>query len=589
MSAITEDELELLVSNINQLSPDEQSRVLALIKAKERGYRSNKYLDAVRPNLHEKQKMFLAMDHREVLFGGAAGGGKSDAILMAALQYIDVPNYAAIIFRRAYTDLALPGAIMDRAGKWLAPFIATGEVHHDAQQHRYTFPSGSSLSFSYLENEQSVERYKSAEFQFIGIDELTEHAERTYLFLFSRLRRLKGVEIPIRMRTATNPGGKFGEWVKDRFITPEYLQAEPSIQFSRLWEKAAECGDCSGTGRMVVDSDDPASPPGHQVEAECLYCEGRGKQVRHFLPSKARDNKSLDEAEYRRSLALLSPVDRYRQEHGRWDISELGGLFKSEWFRFYNRSGTHFVLHRPNSKDLVVEFGDIELFTTSDTASVEKTTADFTVCCQWALELLSFNLILLGVCREKMEVPKIAPMIRRMTRAIHGDFAMIEEKQSGIGVIQALRGQDGGGLTVKSYMPHAYNGTRDKVARSTIAQNRFEAGQVYFPVGNPGWLQPCVAELLGFPESAHDDFVDCVSMACWYAHNRDKQLMGGSRPEAVGSGAQQGGGSMPSAWGAGAIAGGGGPASGGVSVGMGPGMATSRMPMANGGGYRSSW
>lgn len=140
---------------------------------------------------------------------------------------------------------------------------------------------------------------------------------------------------------------------------------------------------------------------------------------------------------------------------------------------------------------------------------------------------------------------------------------MIEEKHCGIGVIQALRGTEGRGLTVKSYLPHAHNGTRDKVARSTIAQNRFEAGQVYFPTGNPGWLQPCVAELLGFPESAHDDFVDTVSQACWYVHNQE-YLLGGktSKPECVGGGAQQSGGMMPSANGSSGTASGGGYANG---------------------------
>ena len=66
-----------------------------------------------------KQAEFLLMPDLEVLFGGSAGGGKSDALLMAALQYVDVPGYAAILFRRTYTDLSLPGALMDRAHEWL--------------------------------------------------------------------------------------------------------------------------------------------------------------------------------------------------------------------------------------------------------------------------------------------------------------------------------------------------------------------------------------------------------------------------------------------------------------------------------------
>jgi len=66
-----------------------------------------------------KQAIFLVQDEKEGLFGGQAGGGKSSTILMAALQYVSEPNYSALILRRSYADLSLPGAIMDRANEWL--------------------------------------------------------------------------------------------------------------------------------------------------------------------------------------------------------------------------------------------------------------------------------------------------------------------------------------------------------------------------------------------------------------------------------------------------------------------------------------
>ena len=110
------------------------------------------------------QKVFLRTYSLEALFGGAAGGGKSSALLMAALQYVDVPGYSAILFRRTYADLALPGAIMDRFQAWIANY---DNIKWNGSLYVATFPSGARISFGYLNNSQDYLRYKGAEFQFI--------------------------------------------------------------------------------------------------------------------------------------------------------------------------------------------------------------------------------------------------------------------------------------------------------------------------------------------------------------------------------------------------------------------------------------
>ena len=132
-----------------------------------------------------KQLAYLLLDNTEALYGGAAGGGKSDALLMAALQYVDNPDYAALLFRRSYTDLSLPGALMDRAKEWLMPTDAKWRESSKT----WTFPSGATLTFGYLEHVGDEYRYQSTEFQFIGFDELTQFEESKYRYLFSRLRR----------------------------------------------------------------------------------------------------------------------------------------------------------------------------------------------------------------------------------------------------------------------------------------------------------------------------------------------------------------------------------------------------------------
>jgi len=221
------------------------------------------------------QKVFLRTNALEALFGGAAGGGKSSALLMAALQFVDIPNYSAILFRRTYADLALPGAIMDRFVTWMAPY---DNVRWNSNNYTAQFPSGARISFGYLNNSQDYLRYKGAEFQFIGMDEVTEIRESDYRYLFSRLRRPASgplAKVPLRMRAASNPAPN---WVRQRFIV-----------------------------------------------------EGRN-YGRIFVPSRLTDNPGIDADSYRQSLQALDPVERRRLEEGDWWSTTLGSMFERESF-----------------------------------------------------------------------------------------------------------------------------------------------------------------------------------------------------------------------------------------------------------------
>jgi predicted phage terminase large subunit-like protein len=231
-------------------------------------------LDKYCPNSPtEKQTLFLALPHREAFYGGAAGGGKSDALLMAALLFVDVPKYAALILRRTYSDLSLPGAIMDRAQAWLR---GSDAVWHDTEK-TFAFPSGATLTFGYLQTEGDKYRYQGPEFQFVGFDEVTQFTETQYAYLLSRIRRLRTSDVPLRQRSAGNPGGVGHEWVQARF----------------------------------VDSG-PERP---------------------FIPALMRDNPHLDQAAYRESLAGLDDVTRAQLEDGDWNVRPSGGLFNRAWFQ----------------------------------------------------------------------------------------------------------------------------------------------------------------------------------------------------------------------------------------------------------------
>ena len=125
------------------------------------------------------------------------------ALLAGALQYVDQPRYNAILFRRTITDLSLPDSLLDLAHQWLDGT----DARFDSKNNTFIFPAKARLVFGYCDNQGDEQRYRGAQFQYIGVDELTEWHESQYRFLFSRLRTCTSLDVPVRMRCASNPGG----------------------------------------------------------------------------------------------------------------------------------------------------------------------------------------------------------------------------------------------------------------------------------------------------------------------------------------------------------------------------------------------
>lgn len=217
----------------------------------------------------ERQAAFLAIEAKEAFYGGAAGGGKSDALLMDTLKFAGKPGYHALILRRTLTDLALPGAIMDRFKSWI---IGRSGVRWNERDKLATFDSGARVQFGFCETEDDVYRYQGAEFHLIAIDELTQWSEKQYLYLTSRLRRKAADNLPIRMRGAGNPGGIGHRWVKERFVYP-------------------------------------------------------GSPERPFVPALAKDNPALNVSEYEETLSLLDATTKAQLLHGEWVESNTGRVY----------------------------------------------------------------------------------------------------------------------------------------------------------------------------------------------------------------------------------------------------------------------
>lgn len=167
---------------------------------------------------HPKQVKFLELPDSifEGFFGGSAGPGKSEVILMypIARRFIDHPRFKGIIFRRTFPELE--ESLIPRSHEWYPYFGG----RYNASKHVWIFPSGASIRFGYSDSENDVRQHDTAEYNYLGIDELTHFTEFQYLYLTHRVRTsIAG--LPAIVRSASNPGNVGHAWVRSRFILPK--------------------------------------------------------------------------------------------------------------------------------------------------------------------------------------------------------------------------------------------------------------------------------------------------------------------------------------------------------------------------------
>lgn len=248
------------------------------------------------------QTEFLAAGEREVLYGGAAGGGKSYAMLADPMRYMPHPQFSGLLLRHTTEEL--------RELIWksqeLYPKIYPG-IKWSERKMQWETPTGGKLWMSYLDRDQDVLRYQGLSFTWIGFDELTQWATPfAWNYMRSRLRSAAS-DLPVYMRASTNPGNIGHSWVKKMFI-------DPAPYGKAFWATDIE------TGEVMT------FPKGHSKEGQPLY-------KRRFIPASLSDNPYLAESgDYETMLLSLPEHQRKQLLEGNWDIAE-GAAFPE-----FNRS-----------------------------------------------------------------------------------------------------------------------------------------------------------------------------------------------------------------------------------------------------------
>lgn len=240
----------------------------------------------------KRQDDFFAIPDEifEALYGGAAGGGKSDALLMLPLlrRFIEHPRFKGILLRRTFPELEKE--LIQRSLYWYK--LAGGEYNN--QKHFWRFPSGAIIQFGYCEHDNDVRQYDSAEYSYIGFDELTSFTYWMYSYIaFTRCRAPGGTSLPAIVRSGTNPGNVGHQWVRERFI-------EPCVT-------------------------------GYKIISRRITVRGESKEQQSiFIPSRVEDNPHLLKANptYIINLAALSPAEREAKLEGNWFTFE-GQVFEN--------------------------------------------------------------------------------------------------------------------------------------------------------------------------------------------------------------------------------------------------------------------
>ena len=238
------------------------------------------------------QTDFLAAPEKEVLYGGAAGGGKSYALLVDPLRYADNPNHRALLLRRTLGELA---ELIDQSKK-VYPKAFVNAIFKESKN-LWIFPSGATILLSYVDKDSDATRFQGQSFTWIGIDELG-HYPTPYVWDYLRSRlRTTDPSIETYMRASANPGGVGGWWIKKMFIDP----SQPNTPF------AAQ--DMESGNALVF-------PPNHAKAGQPLFS-------RKFIPARLTDNPYLmSSGEYEAMLLSLPEVERRRLLDGDWDVAE---------------------------------------------------------------------------------------------------------------------------------------------------------------------------------------------------------------------------------------------------------------------------
>lgn len=428
------------------------------------------------------QSSFLSSSADIVIYGGAAGGGKSWALLMEPLRHIKrVKGFGSVIFRRTTPQIRSEGGLWDTSEE-MYPALKAEPKESSLE---WVFPPHQNkIKFAHLEYEKNVLDWQGSQVPLICFDELTHFTQKQFFYLMSRNRSVCGVKPYIR--ATTNPDAD--SWV---------------AEFIAFWinqETGYPIPERSGVLRWFI-----------RINGEIIWDDSREALIQDypeaipksvtFIPASLADNKILEQKDpgYRANLRALSLVDNERLEKGNWKIKpEAGTMFRREWFEILDEIPAGLRGH--------VRFYDMA----GTEKSKKNTDPDWTAGCKMARDKDNYYVLdMIHVQRNPTDTDAI------IEKTLEVD---------GYEVVQRMEQEPGssGKKVIADYKRGMFRGynydgvpsTGSKVARANRASAAAGAGRIKLIRGP--WIESFITEAEFFPDGPHDDQVDAFTGAFNY-------------------------------------------------------------------------
>lgn len=269
--------------------------------------------DAVVIRPHEgPQERFLASSADIAFYGGAAGGGKSWALLLEAIRNTDNPHFGAVIFRRTCPEITNQGGLWDESVK-LYPLAGARPLQGSLE---WRFATGARVTFRHMQHEKDRFAWKGTAVAMLGFDEVSDFTELLFWYLISRNRSTSGVRPYVR--ATTNPvdrEDRVGGWVRDMvdwWIDPETGFAIP---------------ERSGVVRWFVRHRDELVWADSKEELRARHPTLQPKSFT-FIPAKLDDNPTLMRTDpgYLANLQAMPEFDRMQLLDANWNVRRVAGM-----------------------------------------------------------------------------------------------------------------------------------------------------------------------------------------------------------------------------------------------------------------------